>query len=536
MLCKQVSFLLFFGLLFFSCAKRGSPTGGYKDTIPPLMVNASPKNKTTFFKSKKITITFDEYVKLNDINQQLIISPPIGKDKYTVEPQSTISKKIKIEFTDSLSLAEKTTYTFNFGSSVEDNNEANTLPFFSYTLSTGPVIDSLFLKGKVSDAFEEDSERFISLYLYPIDSTHNDSTIYLKKPFYVTSTLDTVLYNFQNLRKDTYQIIALKDYGKNYVYDQGVDKIGFIDEKISLPGDTVYNFKLFKEKSKFFWDRPKYINDHHIIFGYYGIPEKDPIELITPVPDGFETFITQEREKDTLNFWFPEIEADSLQFALKTKDSIYNVSVKFYKPVLDSLVVSPIQKKTIDLNDTLKFNSSLPITELNKKFITIKNKDSIKLPFELILNKNKDFIQVYFELEPNDKYSVSILPNAFKNLWGGTNDTINLSLPTKSFDSYGLINLKLKWEMKEQDFILELLDIKNNVLSRVFEKNDINKYTFKLLNPANYKARIILDDNKNRKWDTGNYLKKIQPERVIYLPDTIELRANWEINEVFILK
>ena len=527
---------LFLIFLFYGCAKTGTPTGGYKDTIPPVMINSSPKNKTTSFHSEKITITFDEYISLKNINEQLIISPPIESDKYTIEPQSAISKKIKIEFTDSLSLADNTTYTFNFGSSIEDNNESNVLPFFSYTLSTGKIIDSLFLKGKISDAFEQESEKFISLYLYPIDSSHNDSTIYLKKPLYATSTLDSTVYNFQNLRDDYYQFIAIKDYGKNYLYDQGIDKIGFINKSIKLPGDTIYNFRIFKEESAFFWDRPKYKNDHHIIFGYYGIPEKNPIKLITPVPKGFKTLITKEREKDSLNFWFPEIEADSLLFALKTKDSTYNVSVKFYKPQLDSLVIASKQSRVLDLNDTLQFTSSLPITELNEEFMSIRNKDSIQIPFKLILDKNKDIIKIPFDLEPNDKYSVSILPDSFKDMWGGTNDSINLNLITKAFDSYGVINLRLNWEISEQDFILELLDVTNNVLRRVYEKNEFNTYEFKFLNPQNYIARVILDDNKNKKWDTGNYLKKIQPERVIYLLDTIELRANWEMNEVFILK
>ena len=533
---KQVLFLFAITLILFNCAKRGSPTGGFKDTIPPVVVNASPKDKTILFKSKEITITFDEYIKLKDLNQQLIISPPIEVDKYSVEPETAISKKIKIEFSDSLNLAEETTYTFNFGSSIEDNNEQNTLPFFSYTLSTGSIIDSLFLKGKVSDAFEDENENFVSLYLYPIDSTYKDSSVYLEKPLYATSTLDTFLYHFQNLREDNFKLIALKDYGKNYLYDQGTDKIGFVDKDVSLPGDTLYNFRIFKEKSKFFWNRPEYINDHHIIFGYYGDPEKNPIELVTPVPEGFETFITKERGKDSLNFWFPEIEADSLQFSLKTKDSTYTTNVKFYKPKLDSLVISSEQSRAIDLNDTLKFKSSLPITELNKEFITVINNDSILLPFNLILDENKDLIWVYFDLEPNDKYSVSVLPNAFKDFWGGTNDTINLSLPTKSFDSYGEISIRLNWEIKEQDFILELLDLKNKVIRRRSKKNDLNKYTFKLLNPLKYKARVILDDNSNRKWDTGNYLKKLQPERVLYFSDTIELRENWEMNEVFILK
>ena len=237
---KTLLILIFLTGLIFSCAKRGTPTGGPKDTLPPLLINASPKNKSIKFKSREIILSFDEYIKLKDLDQQLIISPPLNLLELTIDPQTTISKKINIEFSDSLKLEEKTTYTFNFGSSIEDNNESNILPFFSYTLSTGPVIDSLFLKGKVSDAFEPESERFVSIYLYPIDSTHSDSTIYLKKPLYATSTLDSTLYNFQNLREDKFQIVAIKDYGKNYVYDQGIDKIGFINKNISLPGDTLY--------------------------------------------------------------------------------------------------------------------------------------------------------------------------------------------------------------------------------------------------------------------------------------------------------
>ena len=164
-LFKSLLFLLCVKGLIFGCAKRGTPTGGPKDTIPPLLINASPKNKSIQFKSREITLSFDEYIKLKNLDQQLIISPPLDLSELAIEPQTTISKKINIEFNDSLNLEEKTTYTFNFGSSIEDNNEGNILPFFSYTISTGDVIDSLFIKGKVSDAYSEETERYVSVYL-----------------------------------------------------------------------------------------------------------------------------------------------------------------------------------------------------------------------------------------------------------------------------------------------------------------------------------------------------------------------------------
>ena len=190
-------FLFFLTVVYFTqCARKSVPTGGLKDTLPPVMINAFPKMNTVFFDKEKITITFDEFIKLRDLSKQLIISPPLEPDQYKIKPQGSVSKKIQIELLDSLQ--EGTTYTFNFGESIVDNNEGNPLPFFRYALSTGAIIDSLEITGEIIDAYERITEPFTSIHLYPIDSTHTDSTIFLKKPFYATSTLDSVIYNFKN--------------------------------------------------------------------------------------------------------------------------------------------------------------------------------------------------------------------------------------------------------------------------------------------------------------------------------------------------
>ena len=144
-------FLLFtFVFSFTQCARRSTPTGGLKDTLPPVMINASPKMNTIFFDKEKITITFDEFIKLKDISKQLIISPPLELKQYKIKPQGTVSKKIQIELLDSL--IEGTTYTFNFGESIIDNNEGNPLPFFRYAMSTGLMFGSLEIRRKITDA------------------------------------------------------------------------------------------------------------------------------------------------------------------------------------------------------------------------------------------------------------------------------------------------------------------------------------------------------------------------------------------------
>ena len=151
---KRTGTLLLLGFILlntFQCAKRASPTGGSKDSIPPILINASPKMNTTFFDKEEIKLTFDEYITLKNVSKQLIISPPLNSDQYKVYPTTGASKKVTIKLLDTL--LENTTYTFNFGEGIVDFNESNPSPYLSYTLSTGATIDSLYIRGRITDAF-----------------------------------------------------------------------------------------------------------------------------------------------------------------------------------------------------------------------------------------------------------------------------------------------------------------------------------------------------------------------------------------------
>ena len=522
-------FLSFLIMVFLTqCARKSIPTGGLKDTLPPIMINASPKMNTVFFDKEKIIITFDEFIKLKDISKQLIISPPLELDKYKVKPQGTVAKKIQIQLLDSLK--KETTYTFNFGESIVDNNEDNPLPFFRYALSTGPIIDSLEIRGKVTDAYERITEPYTSIHLYPVDSTYSDSTIFLKKPFYVTSTLDSVIYNFKNLRPDTYEIIAIKDVGGNYLFDQNIDKIGFLEKPITLPGDSVINFRIFKEIPNQFWTRPFFINTNQIGFGYYGEADRDAIEVKSKVPRNFRYLINKNRETDTLNFWFRGDKLDSLKFAIKEEDTTRLFNVKFKKELRDSLEISVITKSIMGLLDSFKIESNLPLVKINLDLINIKGLDSLSVPYKASLDKNYDRLSLFYDWLPNDNYKIELLPNALIDFWGNTHDTLRFSAKTKPIEDYGNIFLQILREDKDP-FVLELVNLKGESLRRLDVSNESDFYEFKYLLPGNYLFRYIKDKNGNKKWDTGNYLKKIQPEMVYYSPDTIELRANWEINQ-----
>ena len=526
-----LNFIVVTGLILFTvqCAKRASPTGGPKDSIPPVLINASPKLNTTFFEKDQFYLTFNEYITLKDINKQLIISPPLNSTQYKVYPVTGASKKVTLKLLDSL--LKNTTYTFNFGESIVDFNESNPSSYLTYTLSTGATIDSLYIRGKITDAFENETERFISLQLYPVDSIFNDSVIYSQKPLYVTNTLDTTIYRFQNLRAGKYSIIAMEDKAGNYFFDQNMDKIGFNEKLIELPKDSVINLRLFKERRNFFWDKPYFVNDHHILLAYYGDREKESFKMVSDVPDNFEFLVTQSRKTDTLNYWFKGAELDSLQFEFNIKDSLQIKTVQFKNPISDSLIIDKLPKGSLRLQDKYEIESNLPIIKVNSEQLFVTNVDTIQIPASLKIQENYDRITVDFEVIPNDRYEITLLPNALIDFWGNTNDTLVYRTSTKKIEDYGNIFLRVQHE-SSHSYIIELL--KNDEVVRRYDSPvEGNYYKFELIDPGKYIVRLIEDVNENKQWDTGNYIQKIQPEKVIYYWKEIDLRANWDMNEIF---
>jgi uncharacterized protein (DUF2141 family) len=515
------------------CAKRGSPTGGPIDSIPPVLINASPKINSTNFDSKEIRLTFDEFVKLDKVDEQLIISPPLNKSSYEVKPLNGVTKKVFLEFIDSLET--ETTYSINFGNSIKDNNEGNPLTFFSYTFSTGETIDSLYVRGNISDAFDKETDDYISIHLYRIDSIFNDSIIYNNRPTYISNSLDSTSYQFKNIKEGKYLILALKDIDNNYFFDPFYDKIGFIDSLITLPRDSIINFKLFKEETSLIWDKPHFINSEKIGFGYYGKLDLKNIEIESSIPDSVNYTYTKENEKDTLIFWLSKNSFDSLNFNLIEKDTTKLVTVKFDRAkdtLIDSLSISPKTANIIHLKETFKLSSNIPLKNIEDSLITIRDIDSLIVPFTTSINDNLDQIDIEFEVSPSDNYRVFILPEAIKDVRGVSNDTLQYNVVSQSLEDYGNVYLDVIRNSSSK-FILQMIDSNGEVI-RVFKNvNQDATYNFDYVRPGKYIFRLIEDANNNDKWDTGNYLKKIKPERVYYFSNELEVRANWDLNETF---
>ena len=534
---RKIHFLLFaFLILFFSqCAKKGRPSGGPKDEDAPLFVTADPPYESINFDKNEINIYFNEYIKLKDLNKQLIISPPLNPaNPSLISPQGSPSKFINIKILDTLK--ENSTYIFDFGNSVQDNNESNTLERFKYVFSTGTYIDSLTLEGSVKNSFKSEDLKNIKLLLYRLDSSYSDSAVYKRKPDYVTSSLDTSNYKFSNLRKGNYLLVALNDERSDYLFNPKADEIGFLKDTISLPRDSILKdiISIFKEELPYKFKRGKEISKGQLILGYEGKATKINIETLSAVPDNFQTITFPEKDKDTINLWHTPIERDSLIFKVNNNGISDTIVIKLRKKEIDSLKVSRQTIGVLDYKDTLFLSTNNPIIKIDTTKINFIDTDTINILYTPYISKKENKIGFIFQKKFKKTYKLNVYPNALTDIFNTSNDTIISQFKTRSLEDYGEITLDVK-NTKKTPVIIQLTDLNDKTIAQ--ETTSVSKnISFKYLNPNRYKIRIIYDINNNGKWDTGNYLAKKQPELVEYLPEIQEVRANWQLPIVLNIK
>ena len=514
-----------------TCAKRGSPSGGPVDSLPPVFVKAEPSNFTTNFEDGRIRIYFDEYVKLEDHQKQLIISPPLKNT--IISPQGVAAKYINIEIKDTLQ--PNTTYVFNFGQSIVDNNENNPFSYFKYIFSTGDYIDSLTVKGTIKDAFKRKPDNFVSVMLYAIDSSYNDSIVYKEVPRYVTNTLDSLeTFELTNLKEGTYAIVALKDENSDFKFQSRADKIAFLDTFITVPKDTSYILSLFKETPPLKVGRPRHAAEQRINFGYVGDGDSLNINLLSPLESPIEHVITKKEDNDTLSFWYkPKIAMDSLIFELSKKEYRDTLITKLRKLETDSLRVNSRSRSVLVLGKSFDILSNIPLDTLNESLVTILDKDSISIPFSSKIDTQKTTVALSFDTKEDDQYRIQLLPSAITDFYGNVNDTLNYNVRTRTSLDYSDIELTLI-NAVNHPYIIQLTDDQERVIEEQYAIKE-TVFTFNTLTPGTYYIQLIEDANKNKRYDTGSYLDKKQPERVIHYGRPLEAAEGRFLKETFTL-
>ncbi len=517
---------LFLIVALASCAKRGTITGGLKDTIAPVLNASFPKNLSNNFNGKEIKLVFNEYVKLKNINKQLIISPPM-KNQPEILPYNA-SKTITIKLKDTLQA--NTTYSFNFGQSIEDNNEGNPYSQFKYVFSTGTYIDSLKLNVKIKDALEKKTDNFVSVMLYEINEKFNDSTIYKELPRYITNSLDSLkMVTLENIKAGKYLLVALKDNGNNK-FNPKSDKIGFQKEYITIPNDTIFEVELFKENLPFKAIKPTQASGNRMLMGYEGNPKNIKITVKNGL-DVIPSLITQFPKKDSVQVWFKPIKTDSLHVVVQKELFSEDFLVKLKTKKVDSLSVNPEFTGTLPLRERYSLNSSTPLLKFDKTKISIINKDSLAVDFTTAYDEFEQKLYLDFNKEELERYKIQLMPGALTDFFEKQNDTLSYTVATRNASDYGNLRVILE-NTKRFPVLVELTDKEGKVKASAYSENNPT-IEFLALEPAKYTLRIIYDDNKNKVWDTGSYMEKRQSEEVLYFQKELDVRANWDVEQPF---
>ena len=526
---RYISLLSLF--IIIGCAKRGSITGGLKDTIAPVLKVSFPENFKTNFKGNEIKLVFDENIKLKNLSKQLVVSPPMKNDPLILP--TTASKTITIKIKDTLQ--PNTTYSFNFGQSIADNNEGNPLNQFKYVFSTGSYIDSLQLGGVVKSAIDKEVESFVSVMLYDVNEKYTDSIVFKETPRYITNTLDSLKsFKFENIKAGKYLLVAIKDANSNNKYNPKTDKIGFIKEFVTVPNDTLYELEIFKEALPFKSFKPTQASGNRLLMGYEGkVKSKKEIPALTLKNNGItlESIVTKLPTKDSLQIWYKPLKADSLQLAVNKDQYKANFSFKIKDQKKDTLRLSPLQTSDLKFREQFAFESATPLTKLDNSKISITNKARSVVPFTSYYDEFEQKLFLDFKKEEQENYTISLLPDAVTDFFDQKNDSLNFKITTRNTADYGNLVVQLQ-NVKSFPVLVELTNDKGEVQAAEYT-TEANTVSFNLVDPALYSLRAIYDTNKNKEWDSGSYLEKRQAEEVIYLSKLIDIRANWDVNQTF---
>lgn len=516
------------------CAQITPLTGGKKDTVAPKVVKSTPENATVNFSSSKIEIQFDEFITLKDLANQLVITP---QTKELPEIEAT-GKKLKITFKEAL--LPNTTYRLFFGNAICDIHEYTPYSNFEYILSTGNVIDSLKLRGKVVHAFDKKPADNFLIGLY--ESLANDSVVYKEKPLYISKTGPGGSFEFNYLPQKEFKLIAIQDQNKNLFYDGSEERIAFMD-KVAKAGDTISNILYaFKELPSKSFVSKSYAAEYGKVYIIYNKP-KSAIKTIKA--NGLFHYSVNNK-KDTVVVYYNNIfdtlrtyiyydneKTDSIIIKIPSK-AVYDKQVK--NGLLKYLISSNISNGTLSYFETMKFDLNYPasITDIKDKIKLFSVKDTLKtmMTFSVDSISMTSFL-IRSNLNPETSYHLRFDKAAIKDNSQRVNDSTVFNFKLTNEEDYGELSLKLLFPKKE-NYVVQLINEKGQPVRETtveFSLTSTSEKTlqYKNLMPGKYFIKVVEDVNKNGQYDTGNYLQRHHPETIFFNSTAIKLLAGWEI-------
>lgn len=525
-MAKNSPFLLLLALLM-GCAQVGNVTGGEKDTRAPELIGADPPNGSVRFKSEVIRLEFDERIQLERVRERLLISPPLEE-----APEVRITGTRNVEIRLAGPLLPNTTYTFNLGECVKDLTEGNVATGASYICSTGEVLDSLRVAGAVVNAYTGVPEKGILVLLY----AEGDTTAFRTgRPRSMTRCNAMGVFELSNLPEGRFDLYALLDRNANYKYDLPNEEIAFLDSALVLnANDSVAPIVSMRS--------------------FVPLSASQQVRSSKVLPDGAMELVLA-RPGDTIMVrditrsggspsWVPEWSTTRDTVLLWPSDTTQLASgsyeIRDRSMVLDTLRYRTVQQmpfynklkatQTEDGAEALvQIRSARPIARMDSARIRLV-RDSVPLEFRITrIANDRRTITLRTDLAPGASGRLTILPKAVHDIYGGTNDTLQVPLGRAADRAVGSLRVNLNELDGPGPFVLQLVDQQQRILRETATEKNIAFVVWDRLPPGHFTLRLIADRNGNGRWDTGEWGDRRQAERTWYHPEPVNVRAAWDV-------
>jgi len=515
-------------MLLAACAQVRDITGGDKDETAPKLLAADPPNLSTGFRGQRIVLQFDERIQLDRVRDRLLISPPLSKPP-TV--RVTGAKNVTIDLESPL--AENTTYTFGIGEVVKDLSEGNLAAGITYVVSTGEVLDSMEVRGRVVNAFSGAPEKEALVTLYAADDT---STIRTGRPSYATRSDTEGRFTMRYLRTGRYSLHALRDKNANYRYDLPNEEVAFLDSMVVLaPGDTVlheHTLRLFVAVSPVQAIREtRVIADGALRLVLARPAQKVAVRDVARVGGVLNWTAEWSAKRDTVLLWPSDTTAlgqGRYELSLDTAimDTIRYRRVERMPFALG--VRAAVRERATEA--IVELRAERPVSSVDTSLIRVE-RDSLPIPFSIQRDTtNARLLQLRTDLPPGGSASLIMLPKALQDIYGGHNDSLRIGLGRAAEQSTGTLRIRLDERVERvATVIVQLLDAQGRTVRESKLPVGERAVAWERLSPGNHTIRMIFDLNDNGRWDTGDLAKGLQPEPVMAHGETINVRAAWDL-------
>ncbi|UOQ73366.1 Ig-like domain-containing domain [Hymenobacter cellulosilyticus] len=525
------------------CAAVSSPQGGPRDVTPPKLTGTSPANGSVNVRQQVVRLEFSESIQLKDLAKNLIVAPVLGDDnKYRVREERSA---IALEFEKPLQA--NTTYTFNFGASVTDITENLPAQDVQVTFSTGARLDSGSVRGNVIQLLSGAAAAEVPVMLYPETDT---MTIRRGKPYYMTRTDKSGAFALNSLKTGRYRLFALDDKNNTGRYEEG-EQIAYLPEPITVrPGLDSLRLVLVRPDAR----RP-------IISSQQGTPTQfkisfnegltqarllplgaTPATPATPAPAALnEALLVSERGRSVTLFRTAAIAEG--RYLLATADSVGNtgqdtINVKFPGTITGAARRAPQYAvvgapRDVYRQGQVKFQFAEPLRPLTKQPIGTLLEDStsrkpIRVPQEATLSPDRTQLTVNLNTKAKKTISIILDSTAVTSITEQRLGLKPVRLPVTDQSPVGSVAGTI--QTKYARFQLQLLDGTNQIVALL--ESPKKTFRFDNLAPGPYRLRVLIDADNDGNWRGGDPNFLVPAEPVYLAPQQLQVRANWEMEDI----